>query len=163
MIWPFSLFKKKPQGFLVGATTRDDFDAVTLLSAFIDEPPTVERAKVICYQKDQFRALVYKYHDTTGLSYGFNGPRSPICRDYTLQAIAQVQKGAIDEGHPDTPAFGWLDYTKNAINPDTKKNRRHAIAFAIYADGTVDWYDTQVKRWLIAPDDVKSLDSLEIP
>jgi len=103
------------------------------------------------------KALVFKYHDNSYISYGSNSKDFPLCMDFAELAAADVRKGAILQSLEERPCFGVAELTK-------QNGSRHAINFAFTAEGKMLFYEPQDGKWFpeTGPDYLASLDTMYI-
>lgn len=114
-------------------------------------------ARVQLLTRDAMHAMVFDAHDRTYISYGSDSPDFPLCEDFADVCRGDVKRLAIKCGLAVRPAFGLLEYTMNAKDADGQ-NLRHAINWAAYADGTVEFFEPQTDKWMDRPEDCKSMD-----
>lgn len=130
-------------------------DFITKVAPGADLPANYERVQLL--QRAALHSLVFDAHDRTYITYGADSPDFPLCEDFADVCYGDVKRAAIRDGLAVRPAFGLLEYTMNAKDVDGQ-NLRHAINWAVYADGSMEFFEPQLDKWMDQPDDCKSMD-----
>lgn len=153
MRWPWS-----PPAYAAGSLLLTQEELTCALrtvapNAVVDD----EYEHFLALDEDQLVALVQKAWDPNQITYGSNAPDCPLCYDFAEFAAAAVRLYAIQQGLKSRPAFGTLRYTLS-------DGSRHAICWAYLSSGKMKYFEPQPTDfpWMDHPEDLKSLDTLEI-
>lgn len=130
------------------------------VAPFSVTPENYERVQLL--KRPALHELVFDAHDRRYIIYGADSADFPLCEDFADVCYGDVKRESIRAGLAVRPAFGLLEYTMNAIDPKTYQNMRHAINWAVYEDGSIEFFEPQTDSWMSRPNDCKSMDNFRL-
>lgn len=91
----------------------------------------------LALDEKRLKAFVYRYHVSTNIVWRKNGAD---CDKYSLLCVADILKGAIEQGFPAAPVFGRVSFSPSP-------GKRHEQCFARTSAGLYLFYEPQTGKW----------------